>query len=321
MKKSFGVILFALAACIVPPRQQLRIVGSSTVYPFVASAAEQFARNTDFPTPIVESTGTGGGFQLFCGGVGAGFPDIANASRPIKPAEREACAKNGVKDLREIPIGFDGIVIASSHNAAPVKMTREALFLALAKEVPDKSGLVANPYKTWHDVSMDLPDVEIAVYGPPTTSGTRDAFVELVMQEECVKRPEFVAAYASEAVRKEKCGVLREDGHYIDAGENDNIIVQKLKNNNAALGIFGYSFLQQNLDTMRGNSVDGKEPTFENVASGSYKISRSLYIYIKQQHRGLIPGLDEFVAELTSPAAIGPEGYLIGQGLIPLPSK
>jgi phosphate transport system substrate-binding protein len=308
-------------ACALPPRQQIRAVGSSTVYPFVASAAEQFGRTTDFATPIVEATGTGGGFKLFCEGIGPQYPDLANASRPIKDAERELCAQHGVTEIREIPIGFDGIVLAHVKDAPPVNLTKRALFLAMALKVPRNGKLVDNFYERWNQIDPKLPDTEIAVYGPPPTSGTRDAFVELVMHEECEHFPEYTVAYADKEERKTRCGLLREDGHFIDAGENDNIIVRKLESNRTALGIFGYSFLEQNLSIVSGSLIDGVKPTFENIADGHYGISRSLYVYAKEQHIGMIPGIEEFLEELTSPTAIGREGYLSLKGLIPLPER
>jgi len=308
-----------IAACTMPPRQQIRIVGSSTVYPFIAAAAEQFGRATDFATPIVEATGTGGGFKLFCAGVGEAFPDIANASRPIKDAERDLCAKAGVKEITELAIGYDGIVLAKLKQGQPLDISREQLFRALAKELPDADGkLVENPYTRWSEIDPALPDTEIAVYGPPPTSGTRDAFVELVMEPACIELPAFVAAYPDKEIRKNECHQLREDGHFVDAGENDNIIVQKLKSNEEALGLFGYSFLDQQRDALQGMKIEGVLPEFDRIASGDYKISRSLYIYIKDAHRPLVPGITEFVEEVKSERASGPEGYMTLKGLIPL---
>ncbi len=297
---------------------QIRIVGSSTVYPFVTVAAEEFGNSTKFSTPIVEATGTGGGFKLFCAGVGSEYPDIANASREIKWSERELCAKNGVKAITELKIGYDGIVLANSKDEEHYNLTKEQIFLALAKKLPIEGKLVDNPYKKWSDIDKSLPDVKIEVYGPPSTSGTRDAFVELVMEPSCKDLTEFKAAYPDKKDRKKACHMMREDGHYVEAGENDNIIVQKLRSNPRALGIFGFSFLEQNADTVQGSTISGVDPTFENISSGSYGISRSLYVYIKNAHIGITKGLKEFAAELVSEDAAGEYGYLTDKGLIPL---
>ncbi len=304
-------------------RDYISIVGSSTVYPFSTAVAEQFGKTSTFKTPKIESTGTGGGFKLFCAGNGADTPDIANASRRIKKSEVETCDKNGVKEIVEIKVGYDGIVLANSKQAEQLKLSRRDLFLALAKDVPnpeDPSKLVANPYKTWKDINKDLPDTKIEVLGPPPTSGTRDAFVELVMEPGC---SEFDSIKTLEESDKDKhkatCQTVREDGAYIEAGENDNLIVQKLEANSKAMGIFGYSFLDQNTDKLQGSVIEGSEPTFENIADGKYKVSRPLFIYVKKAHAGVIPGISEFLAEFTSEAAWGQEGYLAQKGLIPAP--
>lgn len=301
-------------------RDQIRAVGSSTVYPFITVAAEEFGKNTSFKTPIVESTGTGGGFKLFCGGAGEKFPDIANASRAIKPSEVDECKKNKVTDLLELKIGYDGIVLANSVKAEHYKLSREHIFKALARKVPVNGKLVANPYKNWSDIDASLPNAAIEVYGPPPTSGTRDAFVELVMDHSCVDLPEFKAAYKDEEARKKACGTMREDGKYIEVGENDNLIVQKLSANPKALGIFGFSFLDQNSETVQGSHVDGMQPTFENIIDHKYTISRPLFIYVKTQDIGQVPGLKEFITEVTSDKALGDEGYMTFKGLIPLPA-
>ena len=304
-------------------RDYISIVGSSTVYPFSTAVAEQFGKTSTFKTPKIESTGTGGGCKLFCAGNGADTPDIANASRRIKKSEGETCDKNGVKEIVEIKVGYDGIVLANSKQAEQLKLSRRDLFLALAKDVPnpeDPSKLVANPYKTWKDINKDLPDTKIEVLGPPPTSGTRDAFVELVMEPGC---SEFDSIKTLEESDKDKhkatCQTVREDGAYIEAGENDNLIVQKLEANSKAMGIFGYSFLDQNTDKLQGSVIEGSEPTFENIADGKYKVSRPLFIYVKKAHAGVIPGISEFLAEFTSEAAWGQEGYLAQKGLIPAP--
>lgn len=301
-------------------RDRVHIVGSSTVYPFVTTVAEEFGKTTKFSAPIVESTGTGGGLKLFCSGTGDSFPDMANASRAIKDSERKLCADNGIKDITEIKIGFDGIVLANAKKATHYDLTKKQIFMALAKQVPDASGnLVANPNKQWRDIDPALPAIKIEVYGPPTTSGTRDAFVELVMEEACAEMPAFAAAYADGDARKKACHLMREDGPYIEAGENDNLIVQKLRSNPDALGIFGFSFLEQNADAVQGAPIGGVSPSFETIANGSYSVSRPLYVYAKNANVQTISGFGEFIKELVSDKAAGQDGYLAIKGLIPLP--
>ncbi|HKJ51294.1 MAG TPA: PstS family phosphate ABC transporter substrate-binding protein [Gammaproteobacteria bacterium] len=300
-------------------RSTISVVGSSTVYPFATVVAERFGKKTSYSTPKIESTGSGGGMKLFCNGVGLDTPDITNASRRIKKSEFDKCQANGVKDIIEIKIGYDGIAVANSNSASQFKLTRKDLYLALAKTVPNPDGsktLVANPYKTWKQVNSSLPDNTIEVLGPPPTSGTRDAFVELVMEHGC-ETFEFVDKMDKPA-RKAACQTVREDGPYIEAGENDNLIVQKLERNANALGIFGFSFLEQNDDKIQGSLIEGKTPTFESIADGSYPISRPLFFYVKKAHVGAIPGIAEYLAEFTSEAAMGEDGYLIDKGLIPL---
>lgn len=324
MVKKQRLIILALILLInfsyhnAEARDQIRIVGSSTVYPFATVVAEEFGTKTDFRTPIVESTGTGGGFKLFCGGVGEQFPDIANASRKIKDSETQLCKSNGVNKIIEVPIGFDGITFANSIDGNKYDLTKKEIFLALAKKVPQNGALVDNPYKMWNEIDPKLPAKKIEVYGPPPTSGTRDAFAEIIMDGVCVDLPEFKKEYTKEDVLKKQCQQLREDGAYIESGENDNLIVQKLKNNKDALGIFGYSYLDQNGATIQGSHIEGVVPTFENIASGKYPVSRSLYIYAKGENIGEVNGLKEFLKEFVSEEASGDEGYLSGKGLIPL---
>jgi phosphate transport system substrate-binding protein len=303
-------------------RDNISIVGSSTVYPFATVVAEQFGKTTSYKTPKIESTGSGGGFKLFCAGVGVESPDITNASRAMKKSEFEKCQANGVKEIVEVKIGYDGIVVANSKQAAPLKLTRKDLYLALAKDVPDPSGaekLVPNPYKTWKDVNASLPATKIEVLGPPPTSGTRDAFLELVMEEGADQFP-FVKALDKKAF-KAAAHTIREDGAYIEAGENDNLIVQKLEANPDALGIFGFSFLDQNTDVIQGSYIEGVQPTFEAIADGSYPVSRPLFFYVKKAHVGVIPGIQEYLTEFTSEKAWGPDGYLAEKGMIPMPDK
>ena len=280
--------------------------------------AEQFGQKSGMKTPVVESTGTGGGMKLFCGGVGEDTPDITNASRQIKKSELEACAKAGVNEITEVKIGFDGIVLANSKKHAPFALSEKEIWLALAKEVPVDGKLVPNPNTTWNQINPALPAEKIEVLGPPPTSGTRDAFVELVMDRACEEVPE-VKALTDANAKKAACQTIREDGAYIDAGENDNLIVQKLEANPTALGIFGYSFLDQNIDKLQGSTIQGVAPTFENIADAKYPVARSLYFYVKNAHVGVVPGIRDYIAEFTSDAAIGEDGYLADKGLIPLP--
>ncbi|WP_168220392.1 PstS family phosphate ABC transporter substrate-binding protein [Azospirillum thermophilum] len=300
-------------------RDQIRAVGSSTVFPFTTAVAEAFGKGGKFKTPVVESTGTGGGLKLFCAGVGPGHPDIANASRRIKKSEVEQCAANGVTQITELKIGFDGIALAYSKKAPEVALGTEVLWKALAKEVPVNGKMVANPYKKWSDIDPKLPANEIEVLGPPPTSGTRDSFNELVMLEGCKKVAEVKALVADEKAREKACMAVREDGGYIEAGENDNLIVQKLTANPSAFGVFGYSYLDQNRDKLQAAKMDGVTLTAENVASGKYEVARALYVYVKNAHVGVIPGIREFIAEYTSERAMGDEGYLADKGLIPEP--
>ncbi len=304
-------------------RDHISIVGSSTVYPFATVVVERFGKTTSFKTPKVESTGSGGGFKLFCAGVGVGHPDITNASRRIKKSEYEKCQKNGVREIVEVKIGYDGIAIANSKKAAKFSLELRDLFLALAKNVPDPKGgeqLIENPYKTWKEVNPKLPNQKIEVLGPPPTSGTRDAFAELALEGGC-KTFKWIAAMKKKDKKayKRLCHTIREDGAYIEAGENDNLIVQKLQANSNALGVFGFSFLDQNLDKVQGSSIKGVKPRFESIADGSYPISRPLYFYVKKAHINVIPGMKEYLSEFTSEKAWGDEGYLADRGLIPMP--
>ncbi len=316
-----GSMIAALTAHAQAARDYISIVGSSTVYPFATVVAEQFGRSsTVFKAPTIESTGSGGGIRLFCNGVGVEYPDVANSSRRIRASELASCAENGVSDVVEVKIGYDGIVLANSNAAPAYSLTRAQIFLALAKDVPDPANsgrLVANPYERWSDIDASLPSVEIEVLGPPPTSGTRDAFVELVMDVGCAS---FAAIEAlADDVLQAACQTLREDGAFIEAGENDNVIVQKLEANPDALGIFGYSFLDQNYDKVQGSAVDGVRPEFDAIADGSYPVARPLYFYVKRAHVDVIPGIREYLREFTSEAAIGEFGYLTDRGLIPLP--
>jgi len=305
-------------------RDNISIVGSSTVYPFATVVAEQFGKGGKFKTPKVESTGTGGGLKLFCEGVGVQHPDIADASRPIKKSEFETCAKNGVTDIAEVKIGFDGIVLAYSKKSK-AKFDLKEIYLALAKRVPDPKApesetLVENPYKNWSDINPKLPKSKIEVLGPPPTSGTRDALAELALEGGCQSFAWLKAKKDSDkAFFQNACMTVRQDGAYIEAGENDNLILQKLGSNPAAVGIFGYSYLEQNMDKVKAAEINGEVPTYESIADGKYPISRPLFFYVKKAHIGMIPGIPEYIAEFTSEKAWGPEGYLADKGLIPLP--
>jgi phosphate transport system substrate-binding protein len=314
---SAAVIALGASAAYAQTRDQIRIVGSSTVFPYTQAVAEQYGAATGNPAPVVESTGTGGGMQVFCGGVGPDHPDITGASRSMKKSEYDLCIQNGVDSVTEILIGYDGLSIAHSQQGPDLNLTKAQIFQALASEVEVNGEIVANPYKMWSEIDPTLPAAAITVFGPPPTSGTRDAFVELVMVPGC---DSFEGIKALEEARKEEvCERMRQDGPFIEAGENDNLIVQRLNADTNALGIFGYSFLFENSDTLKAVSIDGVAPSFETIADGSYGVSRPLYIYVKNAHKGVIPGLDEFVAEYVSEESFGEGGYLSERGLIPLP--
>ncbi len=316
-----STILVTSLSSMAAGRDYISIVGSSTVYPFATVVAERFGKSTNFKTPKIESTGTGGGMKLFCKGIDVNTADITNASRRMKASEFEMCHKNGVTDIVEVLIGYDGIVVANAIKSPKFALTRKDLFLALAKEIPTgKNGeLVPNPNKKWSDVRQDLPNIKIEVLGPPPTSGTRDAFVELAMEGGC-KKFDWIKATkkTNKAKYKSICHTIREDGAYIEAGENDNLIIQKLQKNPNALGIFGFSYLEENEDTIKGATIDGGAPEFETIADGSYPISRPLFFYVKKAHVGKIPGMSEYLKEFTSEKAMGEEGYLTDKGLIPL---
>ena len=300
-------------------RDEIRIVGSSTVFAFSTAVAEEFGQITDFKTPVVESTGSGGGLKLFCAGIGVAYPDIANASRRIKRSEVDNCAKNGVLEIIEVKIGFDGIVLANSKMADVMQLNLRQIWLALAKQVLVDGQIVDNIYQNWADIDPALPTERIEVLGPPPTSGTRDAFVELAMEGGCETFSKIKALKNRDnAAFKALCHAIREDGAYVEAGENDNLIVQKLVANPKALGIFGFSFLEQNRDRIQGNAIGGVMPEFDRISDGSYPISRSMYFYVKSAHAGVIPGIKEFIGAFLDEEASGAYGYLTDKGLIPL---
>ena len=308
------VIALSMALTVVgaaQARDQIRVVGSSTVYPFSSYVAEEFGATTGHSTPVVESTGSGGGMKLFCEGNGLNTPDITNASRPMKLREFEMCQENGVTGITEAVVGYDGIAIAHNIDNPPTNLTREQITLAVAAEVPQGGKLVKNPYKNWSDIDSSLPDKEILVLGPPTTSGTRDAFEELVMEA----GSENIDGYGGEYTK------IRQDGVYVPSGENDNLIVQKLAQNKDAFGIFGYSFLEENSDRIRAAEIDGIAPTPEAISSGEYPVSRSLFFYIKHSHVDKVPGVMDYANLFMSERMISPLGYLKGLGLIPLPKE
>lgn len=326
MNRLLKVVIVAFSAtglavsAVAQSRDYIQIVGSSTVYPFTTVVAEQFGKTTKYKTPKVESTGSGGGFKLFCAGVGVEHPDLTNSSRRIKMSEVEACAKNGVKEIVELKVGYDGLTMANSKKSELFNLTLRDVFLALAREVPaDAEGteLQPNPYKNWQQVNPNLPARKIEVLGPPPTSGTRDSFLELVMDPGC----ETFEGIKKMQNMREVCHTLREDGAFIEAGENDNLIVQKLDANPDALGIFGFSFLDQNRHKLQGSAINGVTPEFETIADGSYPVSRPMYVYIKKAHVDVIPAMKEFLAEYASEKAWGEYGYLSDKGLIPMPEQ
>ena len=332
MKNLFKSLVIILSIALIPSLQakaeeQIRIVGSSTVFPFSTAVAEEFGRKTKYKTPIVESTGSGGGMKLFCAGNGKQHPDITNASRRIKSKEFKKCSDAGIKII-EIKVGYDGIVLANSKKANVVKLSTRDIYMALAEKVPaneDGSELQDNPYQTWKDVNPKLPNVKIEVLGPPPTSGTRDAFVELAMDAGAKTFPALKELRGSSKAGKNEfkriARTIREDGAFIEAGENDNLIIQKLDQNPNALGIFGFSFLDQNTDKIQGSIVNDAEPTFDNILIGDYPISRSLFFYVKKNHIRMKPSITQFVKEFTSLSAMGEDGYLVEKGLIPLSSE
>jgi len=309
----------ALSAGMAAARDQIRIVGSSTVFPYTQAVVEEFGNTSGFPAPILESTGTGGGMKIFCEGIGANFADVTGASRAMKPSEYELCAKNGVTDVSEALIGYDGLSIAVSRaSKSDWALTLEQIYLALAAEVPVGDGWGANPYKKWSEIDASLPAVEIVAYGPPPTSGTRDAFVELAMHEGCKRLPYVKNGGFDGKWVTENCSRMRQDGPFVEAGENDNLIVQRIEADPNALGIFGYSFLYENEDKLTGVPVDGISPSADTIADFSYPIARPLFVYVKNAHRGVIPGLNEFLAEYVSDRAMSADGYLVERGLVPL---
>lgn len=310
----------SIAAVSAPAmaRDTINIVGSSTVYPFATVVAERFGGQGDFPTPKLESTGSGGGLKIFCQGIGTNQPDITNASRRIKASELELCKSNGVTDITEFRIGSDGIVFASSIEAETLDLTLQQLFLALGEKVPVNGEWVTNPYNNWSDIDSSLPNKKIVVMGPPPTSGTRDSFNDLALGAGCKTLPELQGVGKDEykADYRAICESIREDGAFIEAGENDNLIVQKLVGDTGMYGVFGFSFLEENRDRLQASKLDGVAPDAELIASDEYPVARSMFFYVKKAHIGVVPGIAEYVGEFVSPAAMGPNGYLKDIGLI-----
>ena len=320
-KSIVAALLAVFAVTSVAEAREIRIVGSSTVYPFTTIVGETFAAKGN-TAPVIESTGTGGGMKLFCAGVGESHPDFTNASRAIKSSEVEKCKANGITPL-EMKVGYDGIVFANSKEGASFEVTPLELYLALAKDVPQADGtLKENTYTNWNEINPNFPNQKIEVLGPPPSSGTRDAWVELVMEKGC-KTFDWVKEMKKQDKKKYKgiCHGIREDGAFVEAGENDNLIIQKLANNPNAFGIFGYSFLDQNTDVIKGTVIGGVAPTFESIADGSYPASRGLYVYAKKEHMNKIEGMREFMELYLSDDVAGADGSLGDAGLIPLPQN
>ncbi len=312
-------------ALIPPPvtglrAEKIKIVGSSTVAPFATTVAERFGATSAYPTPIVETTGTGGGFKAFCRGTGLDQPSIADASRPLKDSERALCAGAGVTDLAVFRVGYDGIVIANAESGPDFDLTKAQIYLALADQIPGPGGgFIANPYTSWSDIDAALPDEPILVFGPPPTSGTRDAFVELGMEAGAEALPVMAALKASdEAAFKDRAHTIRTDGAWIDFGENDAAVVLSLTKSPAAIGILGFSFLEQNRDRVKAGRLAGVDASFDTIKSGQYGLSRLMFVYVKEQNIGLVPGLAAYIGEFVSDEAMGPDGYLLEKGLIPL---
>lgn len=330
-KIKFSLVFVGLSFLMLSPvhaREQIQIVGSSTVFPFSTVVAERFGQLRGQRTPVVESTGTGGGFKLFCSGIGQANPDITNASRRIKKSEFEKCTKIGIT-IAEFQIGYDGIVFANARTAAKFELTRRRIFLALAARVPAPNRsctaqvctLIKNPYRSWNEIDPNLPKQRIEVLGPPPTSGTRDAFAELALEGGAKTFEYYRALKAKDKVAYKKAAhTLREDGAWIDVGENDNLMVSKLATNKNALGVFGFSFLDRNADKIKSASVDGIFPSFEIIESGEYKISRSLYVYVKREHIKAVKSIKKFMQLFTAEEMFGGDGYLVDKGLIPLPA-
>jgi len=320
MKKIILGLTLAFVASTAQARDFVSIAGSSTVLPFATIIAEELGKNPNIKTPVVESGGSSVGKKGVCDGIGVQFIDIGNASSRMKTGELEYCEKNGVK-LTEIKVGYDGIVVAHSINGTPLNISKSDLGKALTAQVPDENGnWIDNPYTHWNQINPDLPNLEIRVMGPPTTSGTRASFVEMVNEKGyCAKDPAAKAALKASGKKAKSCRAMRTDGAFVEAGEQDNLIVQKLQEDVNTYGIFGFSYLDQNRDVLKGAIVDGGAPTFEAIADGSYSISRSLYFYVKHAHIGVVPGVEEYMNEWTKHWS--EDGILADSGMVPLPTS
>ena len=306
-------------------RDYIHLVGSSTVSPLMASVSEEFSRNralngSPIQTPIVESTGSVVGFELFCSGAGYKYPDFVNASRAISQKERDFCYKNGSRNLMEIKIGYDGIVIAKARGSRSFNLSKEQIFLALADKIydPETKSLIANPYKKWRQIDSKLPNTDIIFYGPPPSSGTRDVFTDIIMKNTCVKNKEFAALFSNKSELEEQCSKIRNDGFFIASGENDDNIIRSLRNKSNAFGIVGFNFVVVNRGKIKPVKIDGVIPNYKTIASKKYKLSRPLFVYFKQENLELFPELSDFIKEIIHPETIGQKGYLIHSGLVPL---
>lgn len=334
--KFFKLLFLAVFAAILPlkfahaffgfdKRNYIKVVGSSTISPFMAAVSEEFAReqalkNHIIEVPVVESTGTHEGFKNFCGGIGLKYADFVNASSKITEGNVFDCEKNKVKNVVEIKIGYDGIIFGNSAKSKKIKLTKEQIFLALAEKIYDKKSekFIPNPYKKWSEIDPSLPAYEISVYGPPLTSGTRDVFAELLLEDVCYSMSEFNKAYKNHDLRKKQCHRIRTDGRFIESGENDDLIIENLKKNPHAFGIFGFNFLAANRNVVQAAKIDNIEPTAQTISAKKYKLSRPLFVYFKKEHLNLVPDMSDFVRAIVSPETIGSKGYLINNGLISL---
>ena len=308
------IILLLFFSISASAREKLRIVGSATLYPFVTIAAEKFGRISG-RTPVVEATGTGGGFRLLCSGNSQNYPDIVNASRAIKPSEEKLCKKNGVTNLQKIILGYDGIVFAQSAKSKKMDLSLKQLFLSMVKQVPLNGKMIDNPYRTWKDIDPHLPDHRIEIYGPSFTSGTRDAFIELVMHKFCEISEEMLKIIPDKNKRLAACSSIREDGIYIDMSENYNLIIQKLLNNSQALGIISFSLLEEN-PKIQAAKIAHMDPSKLSITNREYSLSRPLFLYINLDHQKYLPDLERFIQYITSPLALGEDGYLTQKGLL-----
>jgi phosphate transport system substrate-binding protein len=327
MRRTFALTAIAASFALVSvvsaaqARDQVRIVGSSTIFPLTTKVAEHFAKTTNAPAPVVESTGSGGGFKLFCGGIGAQYPDIVDASRPISGSETAICAANSVRKISEIKIGYDGIVLLGAHQAPAMALSARQLYLALARTIPVNGASVPNPNVKWSDIDPSLPDLKIRVYGPPPTSGTRDLMGQLLLDKGCASFTDFASLEASDPDSfRLLCRTIREDGAYIEAGENDRLVISKLEKDPTSYGVMGFNNLERNRDKLQGILINGVAPDYETILNGSYPGSRALYLYVKDDHAQLVRSLDAFISAYVSEAVIGEDGLLVDNGLVPLPA-